>query len=111
MLISRKRANSFGRDAPQPSTMLNATDSAEVTICDFKVPRSLRGKLRTARRTLSTNLCALSHTTNRRKSCMATCSTSPPPTEISVSLEPTQIGSPSRTPHQHACTVQLLLAH
>src|ERR1700687_124739 len=105
MLISRKRANSFGRDAPHPSTMLNATDSAEVTICDFKVPRSLREKLRTARRTLSTNLCALSHTTNRRKSCMPTCSTNVPPTETSVSLQRTQILSLSRTPQEHACTV------
>ena len=70
MLISRKRANSLELVEPQPSTMLHATDSAALTICDLSDPFSRRGKPFTARRTPSTSSWALCQTNNRRKSCM-----------------------------------------
>src|SRR5688500_3388186 len=70
MLTSRKRANSFELLAPQPSTTLNAIDSAELTICDFSDPRSLRGNLLTARRMPSTRSCDLRQTSKLRKFCM-----------------------------------------
>ena len=72
MLISRKRANSFGVAEPQPSTMLNTIDSAALSIWDLSDPRSVRGKPRTARRTFNTCACALCHTNSRRKSCIPT---------------------------------------
>ena len=77
MLISRKRANSLGLRDPHPSTMLKAIDSPAFTIWDLSDPRSLRGKLRIPRRTLSASSCALLQTNNRRKSCMPTFSARP----------------------------------
>jgi hypothetical protein len=79
MLISRNRANSFGREAPHPSTMLNTTDSVEVTICVFRVPCSLRGNPAAARRTSSTSSWALFQTCNFRKSCTEEVFDAPPP--------------------------------
>lgn len=72
MLISRKRANSFEPDDPHPSTMLNAIDSADDTICVLSDPRSPRGNERAARRTPRTSAWALLHTVSRRKSCTKT---------------------------------------
>lgn len=72
MLISRKRANSFDPDAPHPSTMLKAIDSAEDIIWVFSDPLSLRGNERAARRTPRASSCALRHTVSRRKSCIPT---------------------------------------
>lgn len=74
ILISRKRANSFGLRDPHPSTILNAIDSAALTIWNLSDPRSLRGNLRIARRTLSTSSWDLFHTRSRRKSCTMTVS-------------------------------------
>src|SRR4051812_18803796 len=69
MLMSRNRANSFELLAPQPSTMLNAIDSAEFVICERREPFSVRGKIFTALRTSSTSSCALLQTRSLRKSC------------------------------------------
>lgn len=69
MLISRKRANSLELLAPHPSTMLKATDSAELDIWAFNDPPAPRGNPRIARRTSSTSACALCHTNSRRKFC------------------------------------------
>ena len=77
MLISKKRANSFELVEPHPSTMLNAIDSAALTIWDLRDPRSLLGNLRIPRRTPSTSSCALPQTSNRRKSCTPAFSTQP----------------------------------
>ena len=77
MLISRKRAKSFAVLVPQPSTMLNAMDSAALTIWNLRDPRSLRGNLRTPRRTANTSSWALCHTSKRRKSCTPSNSSIP----------------------------------
>jgi hypothetical protein len=77
MLMSRKRANSFELLEPHPSTMLKATDSEALIIWALSDPRSLRGNVLIARRTLSTSSCALCHTNNRRKSCMPISSRHP----------------------------------
>lgn len=74
MLISRKRANSLDPDAPHPSTMLNAIDSADEIIWVLREPRSPRGNDRAARRTPKAKSCALAHTVSRRKSCTPTFS-------------------------------------
>ena len=69
MLISRNRAKSFAVLDPQPSTILNAMDSAALTIWNLRDPRSLRGNFRMPLRTANTSSWALCHTSNRRKSC------------------------------------------
>lgn len=74
MLMSRKRAKSLELFDPHPSTILNATDSAALTIWNLSDPRSLRGNLRIARRTPSTSSWDFCHTRSRRKSCMLTTS-------------------------------------
>jgi hypothetical protein len=74
MLMSRKRPNSFELEAPHPSTMLNTIDSADVTICFFSEPLSLRGKARTARRTPRARSCDLRQTFKPRKSCTSVVS-------------------------------------
>src|SRR5688500_6970276 len=70
MLISRKRANSFGPAAPHPSTMLKAMDSADDIICVLRDPRSPRGNDRAALRTPSMSWCALLQTLSSRKFCI-----------------------------------------
>jgi hypothetical protein len=69
MLISKKRANSFEPDAPHPSTMLKAIDSAADIIWVLREPVSPRGNDRAIRRTLNTSSCALRHTLSFLKSC------------------------------------------
>ena len=98
MLMSRKRANSFALLDPQPSTMLDAIDSAALTIWNLSDPRSLLGNLRITLRTPSTSSWARCHTSKRRKSC--TGANSPLPTRSRRQI-PAHVGESTRNTDNH----------
>lgn len=109
ILMSRNRANSFELAAPHPSTMLKAIDSAALTICDLRDPRSLRGNPRIVRRTPRTSSWALCHTSNRRKSCIGTFCELPGQTRRPFSAPlPKSLPSPLLTTTDNCSTDQLI---